>query len=359
MFGSYLRSALRVMRKQKSYAAISVFSLVVGMTCFILLMLFTRYELGYDSFHENADRVYLVGQVLPEWNVMGTNRHSSSSGPLGPTLEREFPQVERAVRTWPTEAPLAYERKSVLARGLFADRGFFGMFTFPLALGDPASALAEPFSIVLTESTAARLFGREEPIGRAVIHGGGREYRVTGIVKDPPPNSHMAFDYLLSFVTVGLLRSDLDTSWSILNYLNYVQLRKGADPAVFEAGLQSVIRTHHPARDQKRTYFLVPLRDLRHETGVYISHWRTLDRTFIHLLVAVAGLILAVACVNYINLATARATARGREVGVRKTSGPTGASWPPSSWARPAYWPRSVSCSPSSSSKPCCRSSTA
>ncbi len=321
MFENYLRSALRVLRKQKSYAAVSVFSLVVGMTCFILLMLFTRYELGYDSFHENADRVYLVGQVVPEWNVMGTNRCSSTSGPLGPTLEQEFPQVERAVRTWPTEAPLGYDRKSVLARGLFADRGFFEMFTYPLVLGDPASALAVPFSVVLTESAAKRLFGREEPIGRAVIHGGGREYRVTGIMKDPPPNSHLAFDYLLSFVTVGHLRSDLDTSWSILNYMNYVELRKGADPAAFEAGLQSVIRTHHPARDQKRTYFLLRLRDLHHETNVYIPYWRTVDRTFIHLLMAVAGLILAVACVNYVNLATARATARGREVGVRKTFG--------------------------------------
>jgi putative ABC transport system permease protein len=321
MFGNYLRSALRILRKQKSYAAISVFSLVVGMTCFILLMLFTRYELGYDSFHENAGRIYLVGQVVPEWNVMGTNRCSSTSGPLGPTLEREFPQVERAVRTWPTEAPLAYDRKSILARGLFADRGFFEMFTFPMILGDPASALADPFSVVLTESTAERLFGREEPIGRAVIHGGGREYRVTGVMKDPPPNSHLAFDYLLSFVSVGSLRNDLDTSWSILNYLNYVELRKGVDPAAFEAGLQTVIRTHHPARDHKRTYFLIPLRDLHHETGVHIPYWRTVDRTFIRLLMAVAGLILAVACVNYVNLATARATARGREVGVRKTFG--------------------------------------
>ena len=321
MFGNYLRSALRILRKQKSYAAVSIFSLVVGMTSFILLMLFGRYELGYDSFHESADRVFLIGQVVPEWNVMGTNRASSTSGPLGPTLEREFPQVERAVRTWPTEAPLSYDRKSVLARGLFADRAFFEMFTFPLVLGDPASALADPFSVVLTERTAERLFGREEPIGRAVIHGGGREYRVTGIMKDPPRNSHLAFDYLLSFVSVGVLRSDLDTSWSILNYLNYVELRKGVDPAAFEAGLQAVIRAHHPERDHKRTYFLMPLRTLHHETKVHIPYWRTVDRTLIRLLMAVAGLILAVACVNTINLATARATARGREVGVRKTFG--------------------------------------
>jgi putative ABC transport system permease protein len=321
MFGNYLRSALRILRKQKSYAAISVFSLVVGMTCFILLMLFTRYELGYDSFHKNADRVYLIGQVVPEWNVMGTNRISSSSGPLGPTLELEFPQVEHAVRTWPTEAPLGYGRKSVLARGLFADRGFFEMFSFPMVLGDPASALADPFSVVLTESAAKRLFGPEDPIGQAVVHGGDREYRVTGIMKDPPPNSHLAFDYLLSFVTVASLRDDLMTSWSILNYLNYVQLRKGVDPDAFEAGLQAIIRTHHPERDHKRTYFLMPLRTLHHETDVHIAYWRTVDQTFIHLLMAVAGLILAVACVNYINLATARATARGREVGVRKTFG--------------------------------------
>jgi putative ABC transport system permease protein len=321
MFGNYLRSALRVLRKQKSYAAISIFSLVVGMTCFILLILFTRYELGYDSFHENADRIYLVGQVVPDWNVMGTTRNSSTSGPLGPTLEHEFPQVECAVRTWPTEAPLGYERKSILARGQFADRAFFEMFSFPMVLGNPATALADPFSVVLTESTAERLFGPEDPIGRAVVHGGGHEYRVTGIMKDPPRNSHMTFDYLLSFVTVGSLRNDLDTSWSILNYLNYVELRKGVDPDAFEAGLQSIIRTHHPERDQKRTYFLMPLRNLHYETGVHISYWRTVDRTLIHLLIAVAGLILAVACVNYVNLATARATARGREVGVRKTFG--------------------------------------
>ena len=321
MFGNYLRSALRILRKQKSYAAISVFSLVVGMTSFILLMLFSRYELGYDAFHANADRVFLVGQVVPEWNVMGTNRNSSTSGPLGPTLELEFPQVERAVRAWPTEAPLGYGRKSILARGLFADRAFFEMFSFPMVLGNPVSTLAEPFSVVLTEDTAKRLFGLEDPIGRAVVHGGGREYRVSGIMKDPPPNSHLAFDYLLSFVTVGSLRDDLDTSWSILNYLNYVQLRKGVDPDAFEAGLQTVIRTHHPERDWTRSYFLMPLRDLHHETSVHIPYWRTVDRTFIQLLMAVAGLILAVACVNYVNLATARATARGREVGVRKTFG--------------------------------------
>ena len=169
------------------------------------------------------------------------------------------------------------------------------MFTFPLVLGDPASALAAPFSVVLTESTAERLFGQDEPIGRAVVHGGGREYRVTGIVKDPPGNSHLAFDYLLSFVTVGSLRNDLDTSWSILNYLNYVELREGVDPAAFEAGLQAVIRTHHPERDHKRMYFLMPLRNLHYVTDVHIPYWRTVDRALIHLLMAVAGLILAAA----------------------------------------------------------------
>ncbi len=321
MIGNYLRSALRILRKQKSYAAISIFSLVVGMTCFILLMLFTRYELGYDSFHLNKDRIYLIGQVVPEWNVMGTNRTATTSGPLGPTLEREFPQVERAVRTWPTEAPLGYERKSILARGLFADTGFFEMFSFPVVRGNPATVLADPFSVVLTESAAKRLFGPEDPLGRAVVHGGGREYRVTGVMKDPPRNSHMTFDYLLSFVTVGSLRDDLDTTWSILNYLNYVELRKGDDPDAFEAKLQGLIRAHHPERDQKRSYFLIPLRNLHYETGVHTAYWRTVDRTFIHLLAAVAGLILAAACVNYVNLTTARATARGREVGVRKTFG--------------------------------------
>jgi putative ABC transport system permease protein len=285
-------------------------------------MLFTRYELGYDSFHENADRVYLIGQVVPEWNVMGTNRCLLH---LRPPRDRPWsgssPRWSAPSAPGPRRRPWRTTGRASWPGGCSRTGPSSRCSPSPWSAGDPATALADPFSVVLTESTAGRLFGREEPIGRAVIHGGGREYRVTGVMKDPPPNSHLAFDYLLSFVTVASLRNDLDTSWSILNYLNYVELREGADPAAFEAGLQSVIRTRHPARDHKRTYFLLALRDLHHETNVFIPFWRTVDRTFIRLLMAVAGLILAVACVNYINLATARATARGREVGVRKTFG--------------------------------------
>ncbi len=320
MFRSDLKTAFRVLKAQKSYTAISVFSLVVGMTCFILLTLFCRYELGYDSFHRSARRIYLVGQVVPDWTVMGLNRFSSSSGPLGPTIEREFPEVVRAVRAQVSDAPLVYRRKSVLAKGQYADRGFFRMFSYEMTAGDPDTALKDPFCAVLAESAARNLFGAEDPMDKAVTCQ-GREYRVTGLMKDPPRNTHIPFDYLLSFTTIGELRNDLDTSWSILNYLNYVELRPGASAPALEAKLQALVKKYHPPDDADRSYFLVPLRDLRHEAGVHFPYWKVVDRTYIHFLIGIAALILVVAVVNYVNLATARASARAREVGVRKTFG--------------------------------------
>ena len=196
---NYILSATRILRKQKSYAFISVFSLVVGMTCFILLMLFANHELSYDSFHKNSGRIYQVGQILPEWNVWGTNRFASTSGLLAPALKREFPEVECAVRIKDTDAPLVYRQTSVLGRGLYADRDFFKMFSFPLTAGNLQTALADPFSIVLSETLAGNLFGRDDPIGKTVLHQNGLEYRVTGTIKDAPQNSHLRFDYLLSF----------------------------------------------------------------------------------------------------------------------------------------------------------------
>jgi len=321
VFKNYLKSAIRIFRKQKSHALISGGSLVIGMTCFILLMVYARYELGYDSFHKNADRTHLVGQTVPGWSVRGSTRFSSTSGALGPTLKWDFPEVEYAVRTKETDSPLVYRQNRVLGRGLFADRDFFNMFSYPLTAGDSSTALKEPFTAVLSESLAGKLFGRDDPLGKVVLHQDGREYRVTGICREASRNSHMRFDYLLSFVTMSSLRNDVETSWGILNYFNYIQLKDGVSAKAFEVKLKNIVEKYHAPRDKARSYFLVPLKDLHLETSLNSPLSPAVEKKYIHLLLGIAVLILIIAGVNYVNLATARAAVRSKEVGVRKTFG--------------------------------------
>jgi putative ABC transport system permease protein len=321
MFRNYLASAIRILRKRKSHAAISVFSLVVGMTCFILLVLFARYELSYDAFHRNADRIYRVGQVVPDWSMGGTNRFSSTSGALALGLKTEFPEVELSARVMSTDAPLVYNRNGFKAQGLFADRDFLNMFSYPLAGGDARTALQDPFTVVLSETLAGSVFGREDPIGKVLVHQNGREYRVTGVMKDAPRNTHLGFDYLLSFATMYSIRNDIETTWSILNYGTYVQLKEGVSAGAFEPKLKTLVDKYHPERAKKRSYFLIPLRGMHFATDVFMSDSKSVDKKNIYLLLGIAALILIIACANYINLATARASARSKEVGVRKTFG--------------------------------------
>ena len=145
MLKSHFKIASRNLIKQKSWTMISLFSLVVGITCFLLLMLYAGYELSYDSFFKSSDRIFLLGQYLPDWKHGGSNYFASTSGIVAPTLKEEFPDVAYAVRTKEVESPLIYGEKSILGRGLYADRDFFKLFTFPLKTGDSRHRLKRSF----------------------------------------------------------------------------------------------------------------------------------------------------------------------------------------------------------------------
>lgn len=323
MFKNYLTTSVRSLVKQRSRTSISLFSLVVGMTCFILLTLYARYELSYDSFFEHSDRTFQLGQYLPDWKFGGSNRFAATSGVVAPTLKEEFPEVAYAVRAKEVESPLTYRRRSVLAKGLYADRDFLKVFTFPLRAGDRDTALAEPSSVVLTKTLAGVLFGDEDPIGRMVTYERGRLLKVTGVVEDVPGNTHLKFEYLISFLTMYSLRDDIDTAWGILNYTSYVQLKDRVSFRDFEPKLSAIVAKYHDLNSKDRRYFLIPLRNIHFETRVASLPAETVDRKSVHLLMAIAALILLTSCVNYVNLATARAGARNKEVGIRKTVGAT------------------------------------
>jgi len=321
LFPSYLRLAVRNLIKYKSMTFIGSLSLVVGMSSFILLMLYVRYELSYDSIFEKSDRIFLLGQSIQDQESGGSSSHTSTSGIVAPTLKKEFQDVRYAVRVKEVESPLIFEKKSMVAKGLYADRDFLKVFTFPLIGGDRETALMDPFSVVLSEKLARRLFGDEDPIGKTVRAENQRVLKVTGIIKDIPGNTHLKFDYLISFLTMYSLRNDIDRSWNILNYYSYIQLDDRIQAGDFENKLPAIVEKYHDKNSKNRRYFLVPLRKIHFATEVTNSSIPTTDRKLIFMLVSIAFLILAIACINHINIATARADAKAKEVAMRKING--------------------------------------
>ncbi len=321
LFPGYLRSAVRNLVKYRSMTFIGSFSLAVGMSSFILLMLFVRYELSYDSIFKESERIFLLGQSILDQESGGSSSYSSTSGIVAPTLKREFQDVKYAVRVKEVESPLVYEDKSMVAKGLYADQDFLKVFTFPMARGDRETALTEPFSVVLSEKLAGRLFGDKDPIGKTVKSENQRTLTVTGVIKDIPGNTHLKFDYLISFLTMYSLRNDIDRSWAILNYYSYIQLADGIQASDFENKLPAIIEKYHDKNSKNRRYFLVPLRKIHFATDITNSSIPVIDKKLIFILVSIAFLILLIACINYINIATARADARAREVAIRRLNG--------------------------------------
>lgn len=321
LFLNNFRLAVRTSIKYKSMTFTGSFSLVVGMSSFILLMLYARYELSYDSIFENSDRIFLLGQSIQDQESGGSSSYTSTSGIVAPTLRKEFQDVRYAVRVKEVESPLIYMKKSIVAQGLYADSDFLNVFTFPLIEGDRETALMDPFSVVLSETLAKKLFVDEDPMGKTITCENQRVLKVTGIIKDIPGNTHLKFEYLISFLTMYSLRDDIDRSWMILNYFSYIQLADGVPAGDFENKLPAIVEKYHDKNSKNRRYFLVPLRNIHFATDITNPSIPTTDRKIIFMLVSIAFLILAIACINHINIATAQANARAKEVAMRKING--------------------------------------
>ncbi len=323
MFKSYIKITIRNLIKQKSWTFISLSSMVVGITSFILLSLYARYELSYDSFFKHSDLIFQLGQFLPDWKHGGSNYFASTSGVVAPTLKEEFPEVTFAVRTKEIESPLIYRQKSILGKGLYADRDFLKVFTFPLKSGNRDTALKDPFSVVLSKSLAEKFFGDENPIGQIITFANGRILNVTAVVEDVPGNNHLKFDYLISFLSMYSFRDDIDSAWGILNYNSYIQLKDQVSYRDFERKLSAIVSKYHDQNSNNRRYFLIPLQKIHFETHINSLPEQGIDKRNIYLLMSIAILILVISCINYVNLATARAGVRDKEVGIRKTVGAT------------------------------------
>jgi putative ABC transport system permease protein len=309
MFGNYLKVAVRNIVRHKGYSFINISGLAVGMACFILIVLWVRDELSYDKFHLNADRLCLVTDY--EKYADGDELTFSVNPPeLAPTLISEYPEIVDAARYRPMgEMIVRSGGNSFSEDGLtFADPSFLSMFSFPFLKGESDQALSSPNSVVITEKAAAKYFGDENPIGSTLEVDDRAHLTVTGIIQNVPSNSHLQFDLVAPFETVKEFGLETE-GWGQFAHRTYVLLAENADLTRLSEKIAGTIKGHD--QDAIVELSLQPL------TDIHLSR----DKSSIYIFSLIATLILLTACINYMNLATARAGKRAKEVGLRKVVG--------------------------------------
>ena len=321
MFKNYFITSVRSLVRSAGFSTINIVGLAVGLATFSLIAFYVYSELSFDRYHEKADRIFRVVENLRTENE--ELFQSTSAPPMGPRFLKDFPELENYVRLqqWSLLAQRndisSYERESYIA-----DSTVFDVFSFKLLKGDKKTALREPFSIVLTESMAKKYFGNEEPVGQT-LKMDYDNYKVTGVMKDVPENSHFQFSNLISFSTWSRNNKDNeDRAWFWNGFHTYVLLHEGASVDNVRAKMKDFLERN--VEKGGMYYEDLPLQPL---ASIYMATPRAWENgtrgsmNNIYILSIIAVFILLIACFNYINLATARASRRLKEVGLRKTLG--------------------------------------
>jgi len=335
MLKTFFITAIRNMRKQRGYFLLNIGGLAIGLTSFLFIALFVINELSYDRFHKNYQNIYGV-------KVMGTMaggvlNQAVTAAPMAQAMLNDYPEVLHATRLNQMGAWLIKfgENKFNEDHVLFADSTFFNVFDFKLLKGDPVTALVKPRSMILTEEYAKKYFGNSDPMGqRVIVEADTILYTVTGVVQNIPDNSHLKFDILASLSTYP--GQGNSTNWLSHNFYTYIVLKDGTDPSVLQNKLQGLVSKYVGPQLQQFvgitiddfrkagnefSYVLEPLKDM-HLRGATQYNLEPLGSvTTVYIFAVIALLILAIAVINYVNLATAKSAGRAKEVGVRKVSG--------------------------------------
>ena len=307
MLKNYLKVALRTLRKQKLYTMLNIVGLAIGLACFMLIMRYVQYELSFDRFHEKADRIHRMVVRVPSWVYLGNDHFSLTPAPLAKTLVNEYPEVAHATTLKTLNALLGYGDEHFYEPGLEADAYLFEVFTFPMRIGHPETALAEPNTIVLTQSLAEKIFGDENPMGKTLTFQNQEAYTVTGVIEDVPDNAHFTFSFVRSLVSSSDYLGALDY-WSRISWYTYFVLQEEAAYAPLQAKMEALAETYYPDENPEKRwqYIIQPLTSihLRSHTNFELS--TNGNTTSIYLFFGIALAILLLACVNYMNLAVAR-----------------------------------------------------
>lgn len=333
MLNNYLLAVIRNFRKNKLHTSITLLGLALGLMSSLLAILFVLDERNFDSFHSRLDRLYRLNKVVTEENG-STIKTAETSGLMGPTLVEDFQEVESVVRYHPWYSTVVLsnnDRNIELAEKdiLMVDSTFFSVFDFPLVRGEATKVLTRPNTIVITESVAQALFGNEDPIGRSIVAINNQSFEVTGIARETPRNSHIQFKGMVSWTStvpqLGSIPYEWMNNWIAQGINTYVLLRSGADAEALQAKLPKFMKDHLPERVDRYALYLQPFRDVYLDAADIKYHGmaKTGSRPYVTIFSMIAGFILFIACINYINISTSKATRRAREVGMRKSLGAT------------------------------------
>jgi putative ABC transport system permease protein len=335
MLKNFFINTFRNMRKQRGYILLNIAGLMIGLTSFFFISLYIIHELSYDRFHRNYENIYrlkIVGRMAG-----GELNQAITAAPMANAMLNDYPEVLKATRVRRMGAWLIRfgDRKFNEDGILFADSTFFNIFDFRLLKGDPATALVRPRSMILTEEYARKYFGDEDPMGQQlIVEADTVLYTVTGVVQDIPDNSHMKFDMLASLSTYPAMANS--QFWISHNFYTYIVVREGTDIAALENKFRGMVQKYVGPQIQEFLgitiddfrkagndfrYVIEPLRDIHLKGAPQYSLEPSGSLTTVYIFAVIAILILIVAVINYVNLATAKSATRAKEVGVRKVSG--------------------------------------
>jgi putative ABC transport system permease protein len=327
MYENYLKIAFRNLLKKKAYSAINIFGLGLGIACCMLIFMYVEYERSFDNYHTKKDRIYRVihgskGEDLSTYWVW-------NNAPIGPALAENFPEIDKVLQfsgrsdILLTNGDKIYQEDGVF----FMDSSAFDFFDWKLLKGNPKTALAAPYSIVLTESTAKKYFGNEDPLGKSIkgSESPGRanagEYLVTGVMADVPANSHFKFNALLSLSTFRKSIPEIFTEWGYVDFYTYFLVNEQFDKAKFEAKIPKFIARYFKDPNDKYAIAIESLKDAYLRSAAQRQPGETGNLSNLYIFSVIGVFILAIAMINFMNLSTARSMERGKEVGIRKSIG--------------------------------------
>ena len=320
MLKSFFITAQRMLSKNRTYSFLNIFGLAIGIVCAGLIFLWVGDEVSYDHANVKRDRLYMV----MENEVLGSDirTHSSTPGPMAPVMKTELTGIDNTCRATEDGKPQLFKigDRSVFATGRFVDSSLFSMFTLPFVQGNAQSVFARLYSIVITESTAKKFFGAEKNVvGKTVHMDNNQDYVVSGVIKDLPTNSSLQFEWVAPF-DIFFQQNDYIRKWSNNSLTTYVELNPATNPTTVDQQLYRYIQKRDPKSNIH--LFLFGMNDWRlhnqFDNGKQTGGGRI---AYVHLFSVIAWIILFIACINFMNLATARSEQRAKEVGVRKVLG--------------------------------------
>ena len=337
MIKNLFKTAFRNLLKNKGFTAINVLGLALGLATCMLIVFYVFDELSYDRYNTKADRIYRVNEDIKLGG--SSNSYAIVPAPMAAGLKNDFPEIEQVVRFWNKGGNQVKKgTQNINEMAVYTDSSIFSVFTLPMISGSPSSALTEPHSVVITEHMAKKYFdgasGRyQDVVGKVLIFNDTAQYKITGVIRDMPQQSHFRFDFFLSMSTLPQSR---DNKWLSSNFNTYILLKPGADYKKLEAKfpdffkkqagsqLESFVHLTFDKFERSGSYFrinLTPLKEIHLRSNRFEEMSANGNIQYVYIFSAIALFTLLIACVNFMNLSTARSANRAREVGVRKVLG--------------------------------------